>query len=170
MENKSIEKLALAIYSNKAFADNFAPYEPEFFPITKEIKIRNTFERFSEFEAENLIKKFNWFRNLNKFKIKKFRKTDLAEDNGYQIILNGNQVGFAFERPEGYKLGFCLEDKESEGGFKWHYYVLHFAEISDIEKYLKIYYGKLQDKYHFFVEKSEVAPEVKETKDNDYDW
>ena len=101
-----IEKTAKAIYGNKAFANNFAPYEPEFFPIEKSVQTRDIEDRYSEFECQQLLEKFDWFRNLKKFQVKKVN-VDITQMPGYEIQLNSKPVGFIERWSENrWRLGF----------------------------------------------------------------
>lgn len=159
--NKIFEKTAKAIHGNKLFAINFATYELEFFPITKEVQIRNVFEKYSEFECEILLQKFDWFRNLQRFKIKKVR-VDVTQKGGYEITLKEKQIGFVEQWGNQFRLGFVLVDAESEEGFKWQYFKKPFDSIDEVKQYLLTYYGKLQDKFNFYIEPDDSEPEIPE--------
>ena len=163
----TIEKAAKAIYSNKLFAANFAPLEPEIFSTPKKIQVFETSERYSEFECEQLLKKYDWFRNLQKFKIKKV-KVDRTQPPGYEISLNGNPVGFLEQREGKFRLGFCIIDGDS---FKWEYFRLPFESFDYAKIYIDTYYGKIQDRLKFYIEPEEtIIKEVEPTQNEDDDY
>lgn len=166
-------KTAKAIYGNQSFATNFAPYAPEIIPMTLEQHERDVEERYSEFECEQLLTKYNWFRNLKKFAFKK-SDVDISQRPGYSIFLKGEEVGF-IERvikdkkyPVRFRVGFCLEDKSNEDGFKWGFLPNWFDTAEDAQKWVNCYYGKIQDKFTFYKE-PEPQPEPEPIKEEDDD-
>ena len=165
----SIEKAAKAIYGNKSFAVNFAPYEPEFFPIEKSVQVRDVYEKYSEFECDELIAKFDWFRNLSKFQIKK-AKVDITQTPGYEILLKGNPVGFIEKRSSNrYRIGFCIES-DNEDGFAWKYFRKSFDSVDEARLYISTYYGIIQQNFKFYIEKTEEEPLQESIGDLDDDF
>lgn len=165
--SKTIKKLAKAIYSNKLFQANFAPQDPEIFPGTNEIHARDIDNQYSEFEAELLLEKFNWFRNLENIRLLKTEQ-DPSQRKGYDLMLKGKFIGFIEQWPEFFRLGFVV-NSDNENGFEWKWLRKTFETLDEAKTYLKIYNGTIQDKYDFYFEKVEI-PEIKNKEDVEDDY
>lgn len=172
-----IKKTAKAVYGNKAFSTNFAPYDPEIIPATTQQHERDIEDRFSEFECRDLLEKFDWFRNLKKFTFKK-AIVDPSQTPGFDILLKGVEVGIIERKVESkkkvkFRVGFCLEDKNDIDGYKWGFLPNWFDTAEDAQKFINCYYGKIQDKFTFYKEPTEEKEEkVIENKkpEDDYTW
>ena len=172
-ELQIIKKTSKAIHGNRSFAENFAPYEVEMFP-TPESQIKQTFENHSIFECERLLKKFDWFRNLYKFKFKKYQ-VDVSQTDGIGIFLKEKEVGFIEKKEENrWRVGFCLVDKTEPDGFKWGFLPKFFDNADEAKKYINTYYGKIQDKFSFYEEPEQQETQTDktevDTKGDDYSW
>lgn len=158
----SFEKLAKAIYSpNKSFANNFAPYEPEFFPIEFDVQVRDTKDRFSEYECEQLLKIYSWYKKIKKFTIKK-SKVDPTQKSGHFINLNGNEVGFIEKLKSGrYRIGFCITDDREESGFRWSW-IRVLDSFDEAKEWISNYYPKIQYKLEFYCEPDKSQKEIED--------
>ena len=168
LETKKVNTLVKAIYGNEIFKTSFTDIDPELFDRTAEEKVFLLNQRYSEFETDYLIKKFEWFKTLKKFTYKAGEKAKgldrvTAKEN-IDILLSGNVVGLIAEvgdwtnvpADERFVVRFKvpktekdLADPKNNKKVSWKWISLNkkFGSSKEAKLWLSNWYAKLQERY-----------------------